>query len=101
MFSQMSRKIPSRLNQQLAKTLLNDVENFLFDCDGVIWNWPKPIDGAVECLNMLKSLGKRCFFITNNSTKTREMIVQQFKSIGVSNVIEDDIVCINHHFFFA
>jgi hypothetical protein len=30
----MSRKLPLRLNKDLTKTLLNDVENFLFDCDG-------------------------------------------------------------------
>lgn len=89
----MSRKLPIRLNKELTKNLLKDVENFLFDCDGVIWNWPKPLDGAVAAINMLKSMGKRCFFVTNNSTKTREMIVKQFDSIGVSNVIEDDIVC--------
>ena len=89
----MSRKIPLRLNKELTKKLFNDVENFLFDCDGVIWNWPKPLDGAVESLNMLKSLGKRCFFVTNNSTKTRKAIVNQFNSIGVMNVTENDIVC--------
>jgi HAD superfamily hydrolase (TIGR01450 family) len=59
----------------------------------VIWNWPNPLEGAVSAINMLKSLGKRCFFVTNNSTKTREMIVKQFDLIGVSNVTENDIVC--------
>ena len=87
------RKIPLRINEALSKVLMKDVQNFLFDCDGVIWNWPNAIDGSVDCINKLKSMGKNCFFITNNSTKTREMIAEQIKNIGVKSVSEDDIVC--------
>lgn len=93
MADKIINKTPLRLTKQLASVLLRDIDNFLFDCDGVIWNWPKPIHGSIECINKLKSLGKKCFFITNNSTKTRNMIVEQMNSIGIENVHEDDIVC--------
>lgn len=86
------KRIPSRLSEPLASTLLSHVDNFLFDCDGVIWNWPHPIPGSVECINKLKKHGKKCFFITNNSTKTRQMLVDQIKTIGIEQVTEDDIV---------
>lgn len=86
-------KISLRLAETYASTLLNHVDNFLFDCDGVIWNWPHPIPGSVECINKLKETGKKCFFITNNSTKTRQVLVEQFKSVGIRNVHENDIIC--------
>jgi phosphoglycolate/pyridoxal phosphate phosphatase family enzyme len=88
-----SNRFPSRLTGSYASTLLNNVDNFLFDCDGVIWNWPQPIQGSVDCINKLKEIGKKCFFITNNSTKTRQTLVEQFKSVGIKNVDENDIIC--------
>jgi hypothetical protein len=34
------------LNETIAKdSLINHIDNFLFDCDGVIWNWPTIIPG--------------------------------------------------------
>jgi ribonucleotide monophosphatase NagD (HAD superfamily) len=36
-----------------AKSLLNDNDTFLFDCDGVLWNHPIIFPGAVELLNYL------------------------------------------------
>ena len=89
----MPYKFPTRLNKEFASSLIKQVDNFLFDCDGVIWNWPKPIDGSVDFINKLKELGKKCFFITNNSTKTRQMVLELVKSIGINDAHEDDIVC--------
>ncbi len=89
----MPYKFPTRLNKEIANGLMKHVDNFLFDCDGVIWHWPKPIDGSVELINKLKEMGKRCFFVTNNSTKTRSMLLDLFKSIGVKDTTLDDIVC--------
>jgi hypothetical protein len=36
-----------------ARTLLNNHETFLFDCDGVLWNYPDIFPGAIELLNYL------------------------------------------------
>lgn len=88
----MPFKQPTRLNKEHADHLIKNVDNFLFDCDGVIWNWPKPIEGAVEFINKLKKMEKKCFFITNNSTKTREMVMELLVKIGILNVTLDDIV---------
>ena len=35
-------------------SLLNNNDTFLFDCDGVIWNFPNIFPGAIELLNHLK-----------------------------------------------
>ena len=89
----MPFKSPVRLNKEYATNLFSQVENFLFDCDGVIWNWPHSISGSVEFINKLKANNKRCFFITNNSTKTRKTYVEMLKKVGVQSVSENDIVC--------
>jgi hypothetical protein len=35
-----------RLTEYIAKDhLIQNVDNFLFDCDGVLWNWPTIIPG--------------------------------------------------------
>lgn len=89
----MPYKPSVRLNKEIAASLLKNVDNFLFDCDGVVWNWPTPINGAVEFINKLKRSGKKCFFITNNSTKTRQTYVEMIAKIGVESVSENDVVC--------
>lgn len=73
--SKMPFKLPVKLSKEFAHKLIKDVDNFLFDCDGVIWNYGKAIDGSVELINRLKQLGKRCYFVTNNSTKSRSNVI--------------------------
>mmetsp|Transcript_8057 Transcript_8057/g.11895 ORF Transcript_8057/g.11895 Transcript_8057/m.11895 type:complete len:278 (-) Transcript_8057:31-864(-) len=55
---------------------------FLFDCDGVIWRGNDPVPGSIETLNLLKSQGKKIFFITNNSSKTRTEFSQKLSDLG-------------------
>lgn len=88
----MPFKLPKFLDKRCSLELLENVDNFLFDCDGVIWNFPNAIPGSVECINKLKDLGKKCFFVTNNSTKTRSTILSTAEKIGIKNVKEDEIV---------
>jgi len=64
--------------------LIKKVECFIFDCDGVIWRGDSVIDGVPETLNLLRSLGKRLFFVTNNSTKSRAGYLKKFTSLGLN-----------------
>eukprot|EP00850_Spirogloea_muscicola_P020266 SM000211S06636 [mRNA] locus=s211:138809:142350:+ [translate_table: standard] len=73
-----------------AKALIDSVETFLFDCDGVIWKGDKLIEGVPETLDFLRSQGKRLIFVTNNSTKSREQYGKKFKTLGL-NVTKEEI----------
>ncbi|KAK8629887.1 hypothetical protein V6N13_078706 [Hibiscus sabdariffa] len=73
-----------------AKLLLDSVDAFLFDCDGVIWKGDKLIDGIPETLEMLRSKGKKLVFVTNNSTKSRIQYANKFRTLGLS-VSQDEI----------
>ncbi|MCL7046819.1 hypothetical protein MKW94_021375 [Papaver nudicaule] len=86
-----SSQTSSPLCLQNVETLINSVEAFLFDCDGVIWKGGKLIEGVKETLEMLRSLGKKLVFVTNNSTKSRKQYAEKFHSLGITTVSEEEI----------
>ncbi|KAL1559974.1 Phosphoglycolate phosphatase 2 [Salvia divinorum] len=79
-----------RLTPQDTQSLLDSVDAFLFDCDGVIWKGDSLIDGVSDTLDFLRSMGKKLVFVTNNSTKSRRQYAKKFHSVGIS-VSEDEI----------
>ncbi|KAK3793802.1 hypothetical protein RRG08_061935 [Elysia crispata] len=92
---QPSRHI-TRMAQQItrenAEEILQNVDNFLFDCDGVLWDGNGPIKGSLETVLRLKELGKRVFYVTNNSSQTREHYVKKCSNYGY-NAKKDEILC--------
>ncbi|GBG75089.1 Phosphoglycolate phosphatase (PGPase)-like protein [Chara braunii] len=73
-----------------AASLIDSVETFIFDCDGVIWKGDKLIEGVPETLDFLRAKGKRLVFVTNNSTKSRKQYGKKFSSLGLE-VGEEEI----------
>ncbi|CAM9644239.1 unnamed protein product [Ectocarpus sp. 4 AP-2014] len=74
-----SQRLGDPIGQMLDKT---DV--FIFDCDGVIWKGDSLIEGVPSVLDRLRQAGKRIFFVTNNSTKSRKGYKSKFDSLGLS-----------------
>lgn len=72
----------TRLTGSLVRPLLDSVDCVLFDCDGVIWRGDQAVPGAPQVVNLLKERGKRVFFVTNNSTKTRRMYAEKLAGLG-------------------
>ena len=56
------------LKDEDKKSFVDSVETFIFDCDGVIWKGDSLIEGVPETIAMLRAMGKRLIFVTNNST---------------------------------
>ncbi len=52
---------------------------FLFDIDGTIAVGNDLIEGTVELLDYIKSIGGKAYYITNNSTKSSADYVQKFR----------------------
>ncbi|XP_078432936.1 phosphoglycolate phosphatase 1A, chloroplastic-like [Wolffia australiana] len=73
-----------------VEELIDSVETFILDCDGVVWKGDKLIDGVPETLDMLRAKGKRLVFVTNNSTKSRKQYGKKFETLGL-NVTEEEI----------
>lgn len=80
----------TRLSGSLVKQVLDSVDSVLFDCDGVIWRGDQAIPGATQVISLLKQNGKKVFFVTNNSSKTRSMYADKMSTLGF-NVKEDEV----------
>uniref|UniRef100_A0A8C7X982 Glycerol-3-phosphate phosphatase n=1 Tax=Oryzias sinensis TaxID=183150 RepID=A0A8C7X982_9TELE len=86
----MSGSKCARLQGDLLQQLLDSVDSILFDCDGVIWRGDQVIPGAPQVINLLKQHGKKVFFLTNNSTKTRRMYADKMSTLGF-DVTEQEV----------
>ncbi|CAH2307476.1 glycerol-3-phosphate phosphatase [Pelobates cultripes] len=72
----------TRLGGELSRRFVASVDTVLFDCDGVLWRGDEAVPGAPELVNELKLRGKRVFYLTNNSTKTRAMYAEKLGRLG-------------------
>ncbi|KAL8486097.1 hypothetical protein ACS0TY_022993 [Phlomoides rotata] len=63
--------------------LLDSIDAFLFDCDGVMWKGDALIDSVLDTLDMLQAMGKKLVFVTNNSTKSRKQYANKFHFLGI------------------
>jgi HAD superfamily hydrolase (TIGR01450 family) len=57
---------------------------FLFDLDGVLYRGHQPIHGAAETVATLRELGKSLSFVTNNSARTPEAVLDHLASVGIA-----------------
>jgi len=72
------------VNEDNVVDFVNKFDTFLFDCDGVLWRGNTSIEGTDLALDLLRSLGKKIFFVTNNSSKSREQVMSKIKSFGIT-----------------
>jgi len=75
----------------MEKKNLANKKLFIFDLDGVIYLGDQLISGALEVINKLKDLNKKIYYLTNNSTKTRESYVEKLKKMNIESNTENII----------
>ena len=63
--------------------LLGRYDNWLLDCDGVLWKGGSPIPGAAAAIQALRDAGKRVNFVTNSSTRSRRGYSAKLGSMGI------------------
>ena len=78
------------LNRSNVHQLLESVDVVLCDCDGVLWTTDTVISGAPEAVSKMKSMGKKVYYVTNNSNKSRIDYVHKFVDMGY-DALEEDI----------
>lgn len=69
--------------------LLDKYDTWLFDCDGVLWQGDRLIEGVPEVLSLLRRSGKKIFFVTNNATKSRKNYKKKFDQLGVEAQVDE------------
>lgn len=67
----------------MSRSSMNSIKAFLFDLDGCIYYGDVPAAGAKQLLELLRLEGKRCFFVTNNSTQSANEIASKMNKIGI------------------
>ncbi|KAK9365694.1 HAD-like domain-containing protein [Lipomyces kononenkoae] len=74
-----------------VEEFLSKYDNFLFDCDGVIWQGDVLLPHVKETLSLLREKGKKLIFVTNNSTKSRKAYTKKFSKLGLDEVTPEEI----------
>lgn len=88
----MTYKPPVQItNGILARELIDRYDNFLFDCDGVIWLDETLIPGVNKTVAYLREKGKKYAFVTNNSSKSRDSYIEKFQRLGLEGITKDII----------
>ena len=62
---------------------LKEKSVYLLDMDGTIYLGDELIDGAKEFLAKLREKGKRYIFLTNNSSKSKDIYVEKLNKLGI------------------
>ncbi len=70
-----------------------DKRGFLIDMDGVIYKGKKPIPGAVQFINKLKTDNIPFKFLTNNSQRTSRDVCYKLNSLGFQVEVDDIFTC--------
>ncbi|WP_193078117.1 HAD-IIA family hydrolase [Brevibacterium aurantiacum] len=60
------------------------IDCVLFDLDGVVYHGPEPISGAVEGINFLHDQSIPVSYVTNNATRTAEVVAEHISTLGIS-----------------
>ncbi|MBN1266735.1 MAG: HAD-IIA family hydrolase [Anaerolineales bacterium] len=68
--------------------ILKNTRCFLFDMDGTIFLGNRLLSGAVELTSYLRASGIPYYFLTNNSSRSREDYVQKLENLGLSTPLE-------------
>lgn len=79
------------LSAAQIKEWIDSFDTVLTDCDGVIWVDNNTLPQATDVVNKFIENGKKLFFVTNNSTKTRPEFVTKSVNLGF-NVGVDNII---------
>ncbi|AWE08447.1 TIGR01457 family HAD-type hydrolase [Lysinibacillus sp. 2017] len=61
---------------------------YCFDLDGTIYRGKAGIESAVQFVHYLQAQKIEPFYLTNNSSKTREMLQQSLRDIGINAPLE-------------
>ena len=67
---------------KLTKPIEIDADVFLFDLDGTVFLGEIPIGDSINTLIKIGEMGKEVFFLTNNSSKSKQEYVKKLLGMG-------------------
>jgi len=79
------------MTDQQVRDWVNSFDTVMTDCDGVLWVGAEAIPGSPDIIQRLRQLGKRVFYVTNNSTKHRREYKTKVDKLGFGGELEEII----------
>ena len=61
-----------------------DKDVYVFDLDGTVYIEDNPINGVSDVINLLRRQGKDVFFLSNNSSKSKQSYIDRLRSMDVN-----------------
>ncbi|KIR79996.1 4-nitrophenyl phosphatase [Cryptococcus gattii EJB2] len=80
---------PFLKSQEEYEELVDSVDTFLLDCDGVLYHGKQIVEGVRTVLDMLRKKGKKIIFVTNNATKSRRKLKETFDHLGLNASLDE------------
>lgn len=80
------------LSRENVLKFLKSFDTVLSDCDGVLWLHMTPLPNSSNVMNLFRKLGKQVFYVTNNSTKTRDELVEKCRTLKFQ-ANKDELLC--------
>lgn len=74
---------------------LKDIQLFMLDMDGTIYNENELIDGASEFFKLLEEMEIQYVFMTNNSSKSKKSYVEKLTLLGIKATEENIASSVN------
>lgn len=68
---------------------VDSFDTVMTDCDGVLWVGGVAIPGSVEVVNLFRKMGKKMFYLTNNSAKHRRVLKEKLDKLGFNAKLEE------------
>lgn len=69
--------------------LMDSYDAALFDLDGVVYRGPGAVDGAPECIAMLRERGDAVGFVTNNAARSPQTVADHLTRLGIASSADD------------
>lgn len=79
------------LAPQTVAKLLHECDNFLFDCDGTIYQAGVLLPHVKEAISYLKQKGKKVFYITNTSSRSAFQLMGKLQNFGLPCSLEESV----------
>ena len=80
--------LTQQLNGNIAH-FMEQYDNFILDCDGVIYSGNSILPNSEKTIELLRQRGKNVYFFTNTCTRTRETTQEKFKKCGFNANIDE------------
>lgn len=88
--TKMQRRKPTEITRENFGRILQGIDTFIFDADGVLWLGDDVMPGSPRLIDFLIKNKKRVIVLTNNATKSRATYAKKLHKLGYPSTINKE-----------